>query len=166
MAVRPIQQHDHTSSNFSNVIAATTGGALAGYGAKWLYPVTKQEQADPLYREGMALLREKANTEFVNSVRNLSKKTKAQDVFIKTVDGIGGLTENSIKSLSGDDAAELRGLFTKLTDAAGTKFEIYSKELNLWTKKIRPASWFIAAGALAGFALGVTHNVLKTDVKA
>ena len=89
MSVRPVQTYDNKSSNCSNVVAATAGGALAGYAAKWLYPVTKQEKADPLYKE--------------------------------------------------------------------------LKILEL--KKIRPASWFIAAGAFAGFALGVTHNVLKTDVK-
>lgn len=101
MSVRPVQTYDCKSSNLSNVVAATTTGALAGYATKWLYPVTKQEKAATAYKEALALIKEK-----------------------------------------------------------GAKFK-----LNLLTKKIRPASWFIAAGAFAGFALGVAHNVLKTEVK-
>jgi len=101
MSVRPVQTCDSKSSNLSNVIAATTGGALTGYAVKWLYPVTKQEKADAFYKEGMALIKGKCE-----------------------------------------------------------KFKF-----NLCVKQIRPALWFIMAGAFAGFALGVAHNALKTDVK-
>lgn len=170
MTVHAIRQND-TNSRLNTIVCSTAAGAGAGYAAKWLWPVTEQE--DNFSRRAIINYSRKiTNKAKVAEFNTYSNRTAAQDEFIRMIeskDNKAFLPEKiseRIVSLGGENTAaarEFRSIIRNVDEAAKelSKKLVISHKLML--KYIRPALPFVVAGAGVGFFTGFTHNVLKSD---
>lgn len=172
MTVSAVGQNDN--SRLYTVVKSTAIGAAAGYAAKYILPVTKQE--DTVSRRTMInycrKITNKARVAEINSART---KTKAQDVFVKMIESKDkdAFAPKSIlakvKALGGEDSAagkEFRGIIRDVNDLSKNLTRRFAKSYHHMLKDIRPSAPFIVAGAGIGFFAGFAHNVMKTDFDA
>ena len=75
-------------SVFGSISKGVAAGAVTGYAAKYFLPLNSAEMDDE-YKKIVSVIREQSNRAkgtTIESIRNIEKKTPAQDVFIKMVD--------------------------------------------------------------------------------
>ncbi len=172
MTVRPISQNDRSSS-LNTVIRSTAVGTAIGYGLKYAWPVTKQEDTFSR-RDILKVNRKSANNDKVAEIKAQGEKTKAQVAFVRMVESeddafSSECLERKIKALGGENSAdgkEFKRLIRSVNETASknAKLDIIGRKIAIkWT---RPAIPFLVAGAGVGFLAGFAHNVMKTDYYA
>ncbi len=156
-------------------------GAVAGVGVKYLQPVTDAEKSSPEYlREMSRIEKEKKvyNLEtqaFLDRINKNSKKTLAEDVFVKMYDGLKEGDEvgaerilkafRTVQQQKPEELSALKRLFSESKNEAELVARKYVGLYNHLTKMIRPTKYFIAAGAVVGAFIALIKDVLRTDVK-
>lgn len=170
MTVHAIRQNE-SSSRLNTIVCSTAAGAGAGYAAKWLWPVTEQE--DTFSRRAIVNYSRKiTNKSKAAEFNTYTNRSAAQDEFVKMIESkdseafLPKKLQERITRLGGEDssaAKEFRSIIRNVDEAASelSKKLIISHKVML--KYIRPALPFVVAGAGVGFFTGFTHNVLKSD---
>ncbi|MBP3924426.1 hypothetical protein J6E39_04210 [bacterium] len=167
----------HSSNDngmLSTVVKASSIGAGLGYLAKYTVPVHADEK-DARYHQVMKITRvesAKIKADAIEDIRNVKNKSLAQDTFIKMIDNKEKITSENInkkiKKLGGEnsvDAIEFKNIISGINESAADLTRRCKRIYSGIIKKSRPASPFIAAGALSGLFIGIAHNVLKTNTK-
>ncbi len=170
MTVHAIRQNE-SSSRLNTVVCSTAVGAGAGYAAKWLWPVTEQE--DTFSRRAIVNYSRKiTNKAKAAEFSTYTHRTAAQDEFVKMIESKDNKAffpeelQKRIVSLGGEDsnaAKEFRSIIRNVDEAASELSKKLAISHKLMLKYIRPSLPFIVAGAGVGFFTGFTHNVLKSD---
>ncbi len=107
-------------SVFGSISKGVTAGAITGYAAKYFLPLNSAEMDDE-YKKIVAVIREQSNRAkgtTIEAIRNIEKKTPAQDVFLKMVD-------SDVPSPDSNKDGILNRIFGKQKgSAAGKKAEL------------------------------------------
>ena len=173
MTVSAVGQSDN--SKLYTVIQTSAAGAVAGYAAKYILPVTKQENTINT-RTMFNYCRKITNKAKVADFNSLgTQKTQAQDAFIKMAESKKKdafsfeSIKNNVKTLGGEDSVlgkEFRSIIREVNSVSKNLTRQFAKAYNFMLKDIRPAAPFVVAGAGIGFFAGFAHNVFKTDINA
>lgn len=172
MTVSAVGTNDN--SKLYTVVKSTAIGAAAGYAAKYVLPITKQE--DTVTRRTMInYCRKITNKAKVAEFKADGVKSKAQDVFVKMIESkdkdafsLSSLNKK-VRALGGEDSAagkEFRGIIRDVNELSKNLTRRFAKSYHHMLKDIRPSAPFIVAGAGIGFFAGFAHNVMKTDFDA
>lgn len=175
MKTQSIQEREHPV--FPTILATTTAGAATGLIAKHMLPLTNEEM-DEEYKETVRLIRthtNKTKAKYLDEIRNIPNKTLAQDTFVKMID----VTQDEKKSglekafqmkkvlenakLSESDNAQLRFMMKNINERAKDVTHKYVNAYEKVVKSNRPLAWLMVPGALVGFTIGLTRNILKTE---
>lgn len=175
MTIRAVGQQNENRS-LSTVVKSTAIGALAGYSAKYVWPVDRRE-CDIYPRKFVNLGRKVANENKIEEFDKFTKKSPAQEAFINMVNEDKGSkikksfsmenVSKKVAELGGEESAagkELRGIIRDTTTFASKISRRVASAYNFILKFKRPAIPFIVTGAGVGFLAGFIHNVVKTDV--
>jgi len=169
MTIRAVGQNEH--SHIGTVVASTAVGAGTGYGLKYLWPVTKQE--DDFNSNVMRNYCHKiSNRAKVKEFNEAGVKTKAQDCFVKMIESgdkeafLEQKIAKRVGALGGESSVagkEFRGIIRTVNEASAQMLKRWNTAYHMMLKIKRPVVPFLVAGAGVGFLAGFTHNVLKAD---
>lgn len=156
-------------------------GSVAGFGLKYLQPVTPDEKQTPEYKSVIRDIKNKQNVysswtkQYLDGIKSKDNRSVAEDVFVKMYDGIkdGEKIGNKrilkafheIQTRKPEQVTELKELIRSARTEAERIANKYINSYNLITKHIRPTSFFVGAGAVVGAFIVLMHEVLRTDVK-
>lgn len=171
---------ESSQSNLSTIVKATVIGAGAGYLGKMWYPLTSDEM-DSEFKGAMNIIKnesKKVKEKAIDDIRRIPQRTLAQDTFIRIIDENAKLVKanpdanvqkNTFKilkeaKLNETDKIQFKNIVSAVQSRAHNLHKKCSKAFVEVTKAKRSTPWFMAAGAVAGFVLGLAHNILKTDV--
>ncbi len=113
-------------SVFGSISKGIAGGALLGYAAKYMLPLSEAEK-DKEYNLVINHIKERAKELKglpIDAIRNLEEKTPAQDVFLKMVDAENGI-EREITDIKNGETKKIK--LTKKMDRASKMRELLSK---------------------------------------
>ena len=186
MTIRAIGQNDG-NTQLNTIVKSTAAGTAAGYAAKWIWPVMKQE--DKLDKRALVNYCHKVTNKAKSyEFEKLAHKTKAQKEFMDmvktgyenttmrkgeipirlTVFSKEGIAKRVAK-LGGENSAsgkELRSIIRNVNESSKQMLNRFATSYGIMLKKIRQPIPFLVAGAGVGFFTGFTHNVMKTDYYA
>jgi hypothetical protein len=156
-------------------------GAAGGVALKYIQPLNSEEKNTPEYKSTIRDINAKRTTysawtkSYLDKLQKRGNLSLAEDVFIKTYDGLkeGNKVGSdrlrkafaTIKSQKPDEVGELTRLFDTAKFEAGEIAKKYTNVYELATKHFRPTNFFLAAGAVVGAFIAMIHSVLRTDVK-
>ena len=156
---------------------AMTGAAI-GLALKYAQPVTADEKNTPEYRKVVEEIQNKKNSyspwtdSYLKQIKSKSELSKAEDVFVKTYDGMKHGEQvgrkrlmKALRSLENQDRGELRVLYENARYQAEVMAKKYMSMNNLLTKYIRPTGFFLTTGAVIGAIIALIHSVMSTEVK-
>lgn len=171
MTIKAINSYDDNGM-LSTVVTSSAVGAGLGYTSKYLLPITEQER-DANYKKIVKIARSEAinsKKDAIDEIRNVKKKSLAQDTFIKMIDNKEKINTKTIKSkikqLGGPesvDAMEFRNIIANINESAAKLSKQCISIYEGVIKRIRPTSPFVVVGAIAGLFAGVTQNVFKSN---
>lgn len=161
MAVDALQKNQ-TSPTQVSYLKYSAIGALTGYAAKYLIPITYSER-DENYN---AFLKEneqnvaKQKFEEIQKIRHSAKKSKLTDTFVRMHDSNTLTSENiqKLKSPLKEDMLDMLNRINLQTQEGITKGK---QNLDAATKGIRPTHVFVGAGLVIGFLSAVGTNILR-----
>lgn len=161
MAVSAIQNNKDNTPKMGYITSILTGSAV-GYSLKYLLPVAKHEKNDENYKNALKAIRAEIKEErkdFLNSIRNSTEKTPAEDTFIKMIDN-KELKASKINALPNSQKSDVKILITKINLRAKELFHQRQKTINATVKDIRPTMPFVTTGAVIALTTAFTYNVL------
>lgn len=174
------------NSNHRTCLIPVAQGALVGAGVgmalKYGYPLNKEEKSTKEYLSVMNDIESKKTTysawthSMLDEINNKKEKSLAEDVFVKTYDGLKygdniygeGRLIKAFRSLKGEKpevTVELKRLFQSAKQQADKIAKKHVEIYNLATKHIRPTGFFLTAGAITGAVVAMVHEILKTEVQ-
>ncbi len=169
MTVTAVGQNEH--SYIGTVVTSTAVGAGVGYTAKYIYPITKQE--DTFNRRVMInYCRKVTNKAKVQEFKEMPSRTPAQDTFVNMIEAKDEnafskkYINDKVKTLGGEESAAAKEFRTIIKDVNNSSKEMIKRwaiGYHIMLKKIRPTVPFLVAGAGVGFLTGFMRNVLRTD---
>ena len=181
MAIQVVNNSNNVHNNIIPLIQGATAGSVAGLGLKYIYPLHRDEKNTKEYKGVVDGLKERQNSYnnwtklYLDEVKNDGNKSVAKDEFLKTFDGLknGDKVSNNrilkafhaVLEKSPKEVNALKELFTDMKTEAAKMVKKSIEAYNVATKHFRPTGFFVGTGALAGAAIALVHNVLKTDVK-
>ena len=157
MAVSAIGKNDNTNSGNISYLKSIAVGVLTGYSLKYILPVTLQEKDEHFNAalNGIKTKAKEAKLQEIEAIKQIKPKTKEADTFIKMHDS-NKLSLSEIKK--DNDVIKL----IKKINAKSRNIKIQGrKALNGATKAIRPTGVFLVTGAVVGFAVALTCNILN-----
>ncbi len=156
-------------------------GAAAGVALKYIYPLNTEEKNTREYKTVINEINNKKNIyspwtkSYLEGIENKKIRSSAEDVFVSTYKGmhngesVGSLrlikAFHKIKELKPDEYQELKKLFLSAREQAEKMAKKHVEIYNLATKHIRPTGFFVGVGAIAGAAVALANNILKTDIQ-
>lgn len=163
-------------SVFGSISKGIVGGAITGYAAKYMLPLNSSEM-DEEYKLITNSIRECSKDLKgipIRAIRNLEKRTPAQDVFLKVVDASQNNQKAGLKSralemrkiiqsanLNEEGLKELKNIIAQINEKASKSYLTYIDAFNASVKRVkRPAIGFMAAGSVVGFFAGLAYKVL------
>lgn len=161
MAVDALQKNQTPPTQVSYLKYAATG-ALAGYAAKYLIPVTYSER-DENYN---AILEEnqhnaaKQKAEEIEKIRHSTKKTELTDTFVRMYD-CETLTPENIQKLKSPLREGVFDMLNRINSQMQESLTRGKKNLDAATKSIRPTHVFVSTGLVIGFLSAVGTNILR-----
>ncbi len=169
MPVDGVQNYNITSRNgaFANVATGAFLGVAGGYAAKHLVPLDAVERKSVPYRSIINVARKETNKKMVDSYNALSKRSEAQDVFIKMIKEKD--FKNSNKILNGLEATkpEVAKEFKKIVKIADKDSSAiarqYTGAYHKFLKCMRPNAQFVGVGVAIGTLAGIIYNAFQHD---
>lgn len=183
MKVSAIESNNQRRSCLFPMAEGALVGTAAGYVLKGSYPVTSQEKETPAYKRVMKEIEEKRNVfgpeneAWLERIKAKSKLSPAEDTFVKMYDGMkeGDKIDfgyqklwQKYASLRKNDPASAQEFRRLMHDARNEVDRTVQRSIegyNSATKAIRPLSFFLIGGAVAGAFIALVHDILRTDVK-
>ena len=95
----PVQRVENQKSYLGDGIKSAAIGAVGGYAAKYLLPITKQEK-DADYRAIINSIKKNAietKINFTDALKNSPNKSLAQDAFVSATKGMARSSESAFK---------------------------------------------------------------------
>lgn len=174
-------QADSPYSVFGSISKGVAGGAVLGYAAKYMLPLTEQEVDKNLkdFTRYNLMQTKQAKGLAIEEIRNIENKTPAQDAFIKMVDANAAKAKDSARfsesgkpswkfmslrdsKLGEKDMGELKNLIQQVNEVARKYRKAYIKGQNTAIKELkRPTIAFVLTGAVIGFFAGLAHKVIS-----
>lgn len=168
------QQSKSPYSVFGSISKGIIGGSVLGYAAKYKLPLIDAEK-DAEY--GMIINKIRKGTKElkgvpIEAVRNLEKRTPAQDVFLQVVDAAAENSKagrkavsmrNIIKNsgLDSDGVKELKNIIAQVNEKSANAYKNYVHYFEASIKRAkRPTVGFTLAGAVVGFFAGLAHKII------
>lgn len=156
-------------------------GAATGYAGKYLLPLTHEEKNSDEYVKVTNKIR-KQKTEYsvrtekyLDGMKAKKNRSLAEDEFIKLFDGMKegdhvkpGRIRKAINTLNTEnplEALEFRNICKETSKIAEDTAKQCIQAYKLITKHIRPTAFFVTTGAVAGAAIALIGDALKTDVR-
>ena len=174
-------ENNHRHSCLYPMAQGAAIGAVAGVGVQFFQPVTDAEKSSPEYLRVMSRIEREKKTynletqAFLDKINKNSKKTLAEDVFVKMYDGMKEGEEvgtkrilkafRTIQEQKPEELSALKRLFSESKNEAEIVARKYVGLYNHLTKVIRPTRYFVAAGAVVGAFIALIKDVLHTEVK-
>ena len=175
-------------SVFGSISRGIAGGALLGYAAKYMLPLSEAEK-DKEYKLVLSEIKERAKEMKglpIEAIRNLEEKTPAQDVFLKIVDAEKGAERTALNlkneefkvsakmdraskmrnilteaKLDEEGRKELKNIIAQVNEKATNSTKYFIKSYKTAVKEIkRPTIAFVTAGAVVGFFAGLAHKII------
>lgn len=163
-------------SVFGSISKGIIGGAITGYAAKYMLPLNSNEM-DEEYKMIVNSIRERSKdlkSVPIEAIRNLEKKTPAQDVFLQVVESAknnqaAGVNSRALgmrkiiqsANLNAEGLKELKNIIAQVNEKASKSYIAYLDAFNASVKRSkRPAIGFMAAGSVVGFFAGLAYKVL------
>ncbi len=181
MSIDAIETQDTNRSPFGLIARGSIGGAVAGYAAKHMLPLSESEM-DSEFKGAMAIIREqsnKAKASAIETIRNIKDKSLAQDTFIKMVDAQkaagANANVNNMKTafnmrkiikdanLKQGDMIELKGIIASVNERAVDMFKRCAKGFKSAVKDKRVTPAYVAGGAVLGFFVGLGQSVFRAS---
>lgn len=180
MSINAIETQDTSRSPFGLIARGSLGGAVAGYAAKHMLPLSESEM-DSEFKGAMAIIREqsnKAKASAIETIRSIKDKSLAQDTFIKMVDAQKAASaavepnRNNIKAmrkiikdanLKQGDMIELKGIIASVNERAVDMFRRCAKGFKSAVKDKRVTPAYVAGGAVLGFFVGLGQSVFRAS---
>lgn len=167
MSVSAVQMNEQRNP-LAVVVGSTVVGGTAGYAAKYIIPLRKEEKADINYRAVVNASRKDVNRAKVHELSALKTRTEAQDAFVKMITEKHGFAPKTIaekiKALGGDTksaAKEFKGIIAEVDKSASATARRLLEACHNVVKGKRFAAPLIVAGAATGFAAAFIHNVFS-----
>ena len=95
----PVQRVENQKSYLGDGLKSAAVGAVGGYVAKYLLPITKQEK-DADYKAIINNIKRnaiKSKSEFVEALKNVPQKSLAQDAFVTATKTMARSSESAFK---------------------------------------------------------------------
>lgn len=172
------------SENRTCLLPAAQGamvGGVTGLALKYAYPLNKEEKSTKEYLSVMKDIDAKKTSyspwthSLLDEINSKKIKSLAEDVFVKTYDGLEYGEEvgskrvinafRTIQKQKPDEVKELKRLFLTARLQAEKTAKKHVEIYNLATKHIRPTGFFVTAGAITGVVVAMAREILRTDVK-
>ncbi len=182
MAIQAINRNERTHhSALTTLGQGALAGAAAGYAGKYLLPLTHEEKNSDEYIKVTDKIR-KQKTEYsirtekyLNGMKAKKNRSLAEDEFIRLFDGMKegdhvkpGRIRKALQTLNAEnplEALEFRNICRETSKIAEDTAKQCIQAYKLVTKHIRPTAFFVTTGAVAGAAIALIGDTLKTDVK-
>ncbi len=169
MTVSAVRQNEN--SPVYTIVKSTAIGTAAGYAARYVLPVQKQE--DTFGKRAMInYCRKITNKSKIEELEANGVKSKAQDVFIsiakskdKHAFSSYNIAEN-LKKLGGKDSAagkELQSIIRNVNEKSSHLAKRMRCSYKFMLKHKREAVPFLVAGGGIGFLTGFVRNVMKSS---
>lgn len=161
MAVDALQKNQTSPTQVSYLKYAVTG-ALAGYTAKYIIPVTYSER-DENYNATLSENEQNAKKqklEEIEKIRHSAKKTELTDTFVRMYDS-ETLTPENIQKLKSPLKEDVFNMLNRFNSQMQESITRGKKNLDAVTKSIRPTHIFVGVGLVAGFLTAVGTNILR-----
>jgi len=172
MPIEGVQNYNITSRNgaFSNVVAGGVLGVAGGYAAKHLLPLDAKERSGIPYRSIINVARKETNKKMVESYNALSKRTEAQDTFVKMIKEKNFINHKTIADELEKTNKESAKEFRKIVKIADKDSRAVSKQYagayHKFVKCMRPNAQFVGVGAAIGLLAGIVYNVVSQNKQA
>jgi len=176
--VEAIESNNNRRGHLVPLLNSAGTGALVGFTLKYIQPVTLDEKNTHEYKQVIKDINTRRTTysswteNYLNKIRGKSNLSLAEDVFIKTFDGLKEgehvgtkRIRQAFASVKTEDKGELKQLFENARYQAERVAKRYIKLNDLLTKHIRPTGFFLISGAVTGAFISLIHSILRTDVK-
>ena len=192
MKVSAVDTNNRNRCCLPNMAKGAALGAAAGLALKYIQPVTEDEKNAPIYKSTVEEIKNRKNVfsrqsrEYLADIAAKSKKSVAEDMFVKMFDGVKegqklplgvkkgakapvGTLYKTVRILQKENPGEVNEFLNICKDARKMANQTMQKSLdgyNLLTKHFRPTAFFLLTGAVVGAAAGLLADVLRTDVKS
>jgi len=172
MPIDSVQNYNITSNSgvFSHVLAGGVLGVAGGYAAKHLAPLNDKERANIPYRSIINVARKETNKKMVESYNALSKRSEAQDTFVKMIKEKNFKNSNNIaKDLAAtnpETAKEFKKIVKIADRSSSAVARQYTGAYHKFLKCMRPNTPFVVAGAAIGILGGMLYNACCANKNA
>ena len=95
----PVQRVENQKSYLGDGVRSAAVGAVAGYAAKYILPITNQEK-DAEFKEIIETIKKStvaSKLSFAEALKNAPEKTLSQDAFVKATKGMARSSEGAFK---------------------------------------------------------------------
>lgn len=181
MAVEAVNNYSHNTCLIPMAKGAAVGAAI-GWGLKYGYPLNEDEKTTKEYLHAQNEIKKTKESfspwtrSYIDEIAAKEDKSLAEDTFVNTYKGLKtgqkiGKSRilkafRSLVEKDPESVEELKNLFYEARFQAEKIAKKATKSYNLATKHFRPTEFFVITGAVAGAAVALLHNVLKTDVRS
>ncbi len=169
--VEAVNNRTNHRNYLGSVVQGAAIGAGSGYALKYLIPLTKSETNNDEYRAKIKEIKEDHKKfgnlaqEYLSELRKTPEKSAAQDEFIKMFEGLKkgskmkkGAVLTAVRNLEKNHPKEV-GAFLSLCKELRTltneSVSLHIDAYRTFLKKIRPTSFFLATGVIAGVASAI-----------
>lgn len=179
--IQPVQTHDRKPNTLYSLTQGAVIGTGAGYIAKYVLPLTKEELTSDEYVK----VKDRVNSEklevnfrvrkFLDKLATKENKSYAEEQYLKLFEGLkeGDKVSrenfvkiaNDIRKNKPEALPEFRAMCNKSREIADSTAKLFMKAYNLVVKHQRPTGFFLATGAIIGGFAGLTGKILKTEVR-
>lgn len=182
MTIQSINVYQRTHhSALATLGQGALAGAAAGYAGKYLLPLTHEEKNSDEYIKVTDKIRQQkteysVRTEkYLDGMKAKKNRSLAEDEFIKLFDGMSegdhvkpGRIRKALQTLEANnrlEALEFKNICKETSKIAEDTAKQCIQAYKLVTKHIRPTAFFVTTGVVAGTAIALIGDALKTDVK-
>ena len=162
MSVNAVRQNENTPASYLKYLAL---GAVSGYALKYALPLTAQEK-DENFNAELNKIKARAESikqkEFEEIRRTPNPHSIAVDTFLRMFKE-KKLNESELQKLPEDLFSKVMDLKTRVDSKAQEVLYTDLANLKIVTKRLRPTSTFIIAGAAIGGAFALIRNILKNS---
>lgn len=182
MTVEAVNNYSTQNTCLVPMVKGAGVGAAIGWALKYGYPLNEDEKTTKEYLHAQNEIKRTKETfspwtrSYIDEINAKKNKSLAEDVFVSTYDGLKGGEKigkgrilKAFRTISEKDPESMNELKSLFYDARLQAEKVAKKAVEsykLATKHFRPTEFFVTTGAVAGAAVALLHNVLKTDVKS
>lgn len=180
MRTNAIQNNEHRSI-FVPAAQGAAVGTAAGWAGKYILPLTYEEKNSDEYVKVKNRINDQKMTfsfrtqKYIDSLIAKDSHSVAEDEFIKMFDGMKDGEKmklskirtaiNNITQKKPGELLDFKRICKNSSKVAEKTAKRFMNAYDLTTKHLRPAGFFLAAGALTGAGVALANDILKVRVE-